>query len=404
MGFKIKLKGPKIKLKAPKIRAPRIRLGRVKGPNFKPVLKAAGTVTKSADSLVKKAQRKIKKVPVAGTLVSSLYDWTYGAKVELVRQIAKGERIDKAAYAALKVKVKAGQELAPYAQTIISMVPGVGPGVSGAIGAANALSKGRRIDEALYEGIKDSIPGGPAARAAFEVSYALASGKDPGKAALQAIPVGPTEKRLIVEGVGAVTDLAKGKKLNEVLVDRGIAAMPDAKTRKAAQIGIALAEGKRLQDIAYQAMPLVMPKLAQEGGEISKSNPLFKVGLEALKNAPESRKGYVTAIGFMSHKENDVTLDAALKLLKNVKEKEGFELGLAAVIGADKIGKRPNKSNKKNFGKVVRAGAGKKGKTAKGDSLVKAVQMLDPEIAAGVKEQEEETWFDRFVDFVGDLF
>jgi hypothetical protein len=59
----------------------------------------------------------------------------------------------------------------------MSFVPGVGSGVSAAIGAAQALADGRPIDEAILAGAKSALPGGPMAQMAFDAAWGLAHGR-----------------------------------------------------------------------------------------------------------------------------------------------------------------------------------------------------------------------------------
>lgn len=74
------------------------------------------------------------------------------------------------------IKSVAGPVL-PYVQSVMSFVPGVGTGIAAALGAAQALADGRRIDEALVSGFKSAIPGGPLAQMAFDAAWGLAHGR-----------------------------------------------------------------------------------------------------------------------------------------------------------------------------------------------------------------------------------
>jgi hypothetical protein len=65
----------------------------------------------------------------------------------------------------------------PYVQSVLSFVPGVGTGISAALGAAQALADGRPIDEAIIAGAKSAIPGGPLAQMAFDSAWGLAHGR-----------------------------------------------------------------------------------------------------------------------------------------------------------------------------------------------------------------------------------
>jgi len=54
--------------------------------------------------------------------------------------------------------------------SVISLVPGVGSGISAALGAAQALADGRPIDEAIVAGVRTAISGGPMAEMAFDTT------------------------------------------------------------------------------------------------------------------------------------------------------------------------------------------------------------------------------------------
>ena len=58
----------------------------------------------------------------------------------------------------------------PYVHSVISLVPGVGSGISAALGAAQALADGRPIDEAIVAGVRTAISGGPMAEMAFDTT------------------------------------------------------------------------------------------------------------------------------------------------------------------------------------------------------------------------------------------
>jgi len=61
--------------------------------------------------------------------------------------------------------------------SVISLVPGVGSGISAALGAAQALADGRPIDEAIVAGVRTAISGGPMAEMAFDAAWGLAHGR-----------------------------------------------------------------------------------------------------------------------------------------------------------------------------------------------------------------------------------
>lgn len=138
----------------------------------------------------------LQKIPVVGAPMKIVAD-TFSAPFDIMSNIVSGERLDHVALGALKDQLKTVKEAAPYAQTIVSLVPGVGTGVAAAIGAGAALAEGQNITEAIKAGVLGALPGGPLAAAAFNTALKVASGKNVAISALESarglIPAGPAQ-------------------------------------------------------------------------------------------------------------------------------------------------------------------------------------------------------------------
>ena len=80
---------------------------------------------------------------------------------------------------------------------VVSFVPAVGPGISGALAAGVALANGQRIDQAMVEAVKGAIPGGPIAKAAFAMGEAAIQGKRVDDVVLSGLPIPPDAKKAI---------------------------------------------------------------------------------------------------------------------------------------------------------------------------------------------------------------
>ena len=78
--------------------------------------------------------------------------------------VVSGERIDRALLGAARNQIAMYKAFAPIAQLGLSFIPGVGQGVSAAIGAGLALADGRPITDAMLEAVKSAMPGGPLVR------------------------------------------------------------------------------------------------------------------------------------------------------------------------------------------------------------------------------------------------
>jgi hypothetical protein len=147
--------------------------------------------------------------------------FTINTQGKVAAMIARGEPVDKAFAEGLNVGAQTIKEAAPYAQMALSVIPGIGQGVSAAIGAGIALASGQNISDAMIAAAVSSLPGGAIAQKAAAV------------------------------GLAAVQSVAQGQKVSDVLIAGARAALPDDPAAKAAfDAGVALATGKRIQDAA----------------------------------------------------------------------------------------------------------------------------------------------------------
>ena len=215
------------------------------------ITRAAGNVVATAvhtvehNPLTNLAGSALSHIPVAGTLVKSVANLV-ATPLNVASALAKGGRIDQAAMNGLKSALASVKDIAPYAQLVLSAVPGVGTGLSGAIGAGLALASGQNITDALIAGVRGALPGGPLAAAAFDVAHAAMQGKPITQIALNALPISPAQKQALVQGVQLARDLANGKNVAQSAIDAATHALP-ADLQKAVQIGAALAHAKNLQ-------------------------------------------------------------------------------------------------------------------------------------------------------------
>jgi len=161
-------------------------------------------------------------------------------------QLLDGKRIDKVGIDSLKNAVKSAKTVAPYVQTVMSFVPGVGTGISAGLGGALALAEGQPITEAFIRAAKAAIPGGPAAQAAFSVATDVMQGKSLDAVALNALPIGAGEKAALLRGLDAAKKLAAGQRVDQVLIDQALRSLPP-QAAKAVQAGVAIAQAKNLQ-------------------------------------------------------------------------------------------------------------------------------------------------------------
>ncbi len=265
---------------------------------------AAGKVAHVATAPV----RLLEKVPVLGTIVGAA-DTLVTSPIHLTQSILSGERIDHALIDDFKRNMGSIKTLAPYVQTVISFVPGVGTGISGAIGAATALASGRSITQAMLEAAKGALPGGPLAKSAFDVASAAASGKGISELALAAIPLPDSQKDIIRQSAQVVHAIAKGQRIDKILLDRvnaNLSKLP-GDLQKAVQVGVALGHGANLQKTLVNAATSTV---------LSKASNMNIPGLKNMVSAADgvTRTGIAKAVGAaQALKNGSPVLTQALK-------------------------------------------------------------------------------------------
>lgn len=157
-------------------------IGRAASAIARPIAKTASAAAKTLVAGVRKYNpvalakvAAIKAKALAGDIANSAVFKTLGA-------FAK-----KALAPALSVIKATVGPILPYVQSVLSFVPGVGTGISAAIGAAQALADGRSITQAIVAAAKSAIPGGPLAATAFDAAWGLAHGRPIDSVALEAL-------------------------------------------------------------------------------------------------------------------------------------------------------------------------------------------------------------------------
>lgn len=207
------------------------------------VTRAAGKVAATAANYAAHAANTI---PVVGPVAASVTR-LMTAPLNVAEALAKGGRIDRVAMNSLAQQIKDVRTVAPYAQTVLSVVPGVGTGLSAAIGAGLALANGQNITDAVLAGVRGALPGGALAQAAFDVAHGVMAGQPITAIAVNALPgLSAQQKDALMHGVALAKDLAAGKNVSQAVVDAATSSLPPD-VRKAVQIGAALAHAKNLQ-------------------------------------------------------------------------------------------------------------------------------------------------------------
>lgn len=309
--------------------------------------KTIGSGVKIAVSPVGALGKEIKKIPVVGKPFGAVYGLAT-APFDMTARIASGARLDHAVVGHFKGQLADAKTVGPYAQTIVSFVPGVGQGVSAAIGTGLALAEGRPINEALVAAVKGALPGGPAAQAAFNIATAAAQGKPIDEIAISALPIPDSQKKALKTAASVAKDLAAGKKVSDIVLKNVQANLPK-ELNAAINTGVAIGKGKSLQDAVVQNVgPELLKKVAGNGAEIIAKNPVMRAGAEMVAKNPKMTAGFKVGAAFASKQVRPIDLVAVRKKL-NGPQRQGFDMALAAHIGqvtrpASKSGKHPPKS------------------------------------------------------------
>lgn len=211
----------------------------------KAIKRAVSKVVSTAKSAASFIGKNVAKIPVLGTALNA-YNSLMLLPASAAAALVSGKRIDKIAVDSFKDAVKNTRTLAPYVQTVIGFVPGVGQGLSAGIGGALALAEGQSITQAVEAAVKSSIPGGPLAQAAFSVASGVMQGKPIDSIAVNALPISAQQKQLLTRGLSAAKDLAAGKRVDTVLLDQAVKSLPP-QLQKAVQVGVAIGHAKNLQ-------------------------------------------------------------------------------------------------------------------------------------------------------------
>lgn len=284
---------------------------------------------------------------VGGPLGDVLHASTSLAKgpITLSQSIIKGERLDKAIIGHIAEQIKHVKTVGPYAQMVVTLVPGVGTGVGAALGAGLALAEGQSISDAMVAGVEGSIPGGPIAQAAFRVTYAAASGKPIDEAAVKALPITPEQQQMVLQGARAVKDISEGKRVDHTLFNRGQQFLPP-EAQTAMQVAGALAHGKQIQQLAMKTPGAVANAIGAVGSAVAtgtavaEQRPPVMATLQATPSAA-IKQGFLAATGLS---EQQLTLrDIAIaRNLLPADSRLGFDLGLALRIGMTAHSKAPS--------------------------------------------------------------
>ena len=256
-------------------------------------------VTAPITAPIKAIAKVTAKIPVLGN-ITHIVSEAASAPANVAVSIASGERLDHVAMDALKAQLKIVKDVAPYATTVISFVPGIGSGVAAAIGAGAALAEGQSITDAIKSAVRSAIPGGPLVQAGFDVAMKVGSGENVAKAALESA--------------------------------RGV--LPPA-AQKAFDIGLAVASGEKIQTaLAKGLLSLAGTQLQAvlgAGADAIAKTPGLSDALKTVEAGPAS-EGFHLAAGLLSHAGINEKSLAAVRSQLPPQVVQGFDQALKSQI------------------------------------------------------------------------
>jgi hypothetical protein len=300
-------------------------------------LKVVGKVSVQATGIplaaktTKAIGKQAGKIPVVGKPLKAIVNLG-GAPVSLASSILQGERIDQAVLNNLKQQVRDVKTVGPYAQMVVSLVPGIGTGISAGLGAGLALADGQPIDAAIKAGVEGALPGGPLAKSAFNVTVAIVQKKSIDNIAIAALPLPDAQKKALSITLDATVKMAKGQRIDKVALTAAEKALP-TELKPAMNIGIAIAQGANLQKaMLANVTPEVLIKLAGQGGAVIAVNPAMKAGYATFKDKA-GQSGFAVGAAVSRFQVTPAEV-VAIRNKLNPAQKKGFDTALVGHIGA----------------------------------------------------------------------
>lgn len=319
----------------------------------------AHTLTRATNRVTGEVTDLARKVPGVGKPLNAVV----GASIEPLKvatAVASGRRIDKAVVDSFRRSVAQAKTLAPYAQLVVSAVPGIGTGLSAAMAGGLALAEGKSINDATVAAARAAVPGGPLAVAAFDAAVAVGSGKGIGDAATEAAVAAaapdPASRARLKAALSVAGGVAQGKPLDKVAVvaaahaldgevqarieasksthdvyDELTKSMPSTVSR-ALVSGIALGYAKESQRDLHAAVtsPTGRERLAKMGAETTSKSDVLR---SAASEVPDA-KAFDLGIGLMRCSGVTAPAVSYVRDTLSPRGKVSFDAALAVHVGA----------------------------------------------------------------------
>jgi hypothetical protein len=247
------------------------------------------------------------------------------------------------------------KDIAPYVESVTSLVPGIGPEVAAGLALSCALAEGKPISDAAIEAAAAAVPGGPIAqqafRAAVSIGSAISKGQSLGDAALagvrSALPPGPAQSAFdaataIAKGqnpAGAIVQAAAGligPAANSPLVQSALASASNA----VSQVAAGKSPGDAILSQARAALPPAAQGAFDSAVAVAKGqSPAAAVmqGLAAQLPPGPAKDAAMAGVGIAAQAASGKSLDAvaldAVRAHLPAAQQKVFDAGLALAHG-----------------------------------------------------------------------
>lgn len=350
------------------------------------------------------------QIPLVGPAFHAVLSFAAGP-FDATEAVLTGERIDHVVLNQLKSTVAVVQEIAPYAETVLSVMPGVGTGLAGAIGTSLALAEGKPIDDAMVEGFAKAIPGGEVAKGLFKVSVAAINGENIPKAtadaAIDALNLPTSATKAVKSGLNIAYQAAKGENIPKAALEEARKNLGDPNLQHAFDAAVAVGHGKKLQDAVVQGIKEIGPSqlgpLADKGKEIIGNIPVIQDVYKGLDSA--AQEGYRVGLGLMNSSGVNEQTITMIRDKYGKAAQTGYDLAvsthIAGVIAPPPPKAIDNKAAGAYFATYGMQGATQLQKTAMVTHLTKTEPSKFGVILAANELARQRSWWGRFKNYFG---
>ena len=210
----------------------------------------------------KKATKAIGKIPGTKSLL---------APINVVRDVARGKNVIKSVSQQARDTVKDTRAALPIAASVVSVIPGVGTGVSVGLTTLSSISQGKSLRKIAEDAAVAAIPGGALIRMGVSAAVDVARGKNVGASLLNQglqfaktqLPGGPLVGQAFDVGVGAIRGAATGQSFKTIAREAAINAVPGGDLGKAGvRAAFDIAQGRNVgQTLLREGMSAVASQL-----------------------------------------------------------------------------------------------------------------------------------------------